>query len=64
MRILIAIATVFLLAACTTVPEQIQGDFPEISPARVDPGVFGADVRWGGVILNSRKFRDFVPGSR
>jgi outer membrane lipoprotein len=41
------------LAACTTVPEQIQGDFPNISPARVEPGVFGREVRWGGVILNS-----------
>ena len=54
MRIIIATAMVFLLAACTTIPEQIQGEFPEISPARVDPAVFGTDVRWGGVILNSR----------
>ena len=42
------------MSACTTVPEEIQGTYPEVSPARVEPGVFGTDVRWGGVILESR----------
>jgi len=41
------------LSACTTIPEQLQGSYPEISPARVEPTVFGSEVRWGGVIIGS-----------
>jgi outer membrane lipoprotein len=44
---------VLLLSACTTIPEQIQGTYTDISPARVDPAVFGTSVRWGGVIIDS-----------
>lgn len=54
MRFFTIAIVVLALSACTTVPEQIQGTFPDISPARVEPGVFGSDVRWGGVILESR----------
>jgi len=51
---LLTISTVLLaLSACTTIPEQIQGTFQDISPARVDPSVFGSNVRWGGVIVGS-----------
>ncbi|MEJ2400322.1 MAG: Slp family lipoprotein [Xanthomonadales bacterium] len=39
------------LAACTTVPEQLQGEFPDLAPTEVGPGVFGTRVRWGGVIV-------------
>lgn len=53
MRILVVAILIFVVSGCTTVPEQIQGDFREVSPARVDPGVFGSDVRWGGIILNT-----------
>lgn len=49
----VSLTVAMAATACTTVPEQIQGDFAQISPARVDPGVFGSDVRWGGVILSS-----------
>lgn len=41
------------LAGCATVPEQIQGDYSDISPARVEPAVFGTSVRWGGVIIDA-----------
>jgi outer membrane lipoprotein len=41
------------LAGCTTIPEQIQGNFSDVSPARVEPAVFGASVRWGGVIIDA-----------
>lgn len=39
------------LAGCTTIPEQIQGNYSDISPARVEPAMFGSSVRWGGVII-------------
>ena len=54
MRLLICLFFVMAVSACTTVPEQIQGDYPDIAPSRAEPGVIGANVRWGGVILNSR----------
>lgn len=41
------------LAGCATIPEQIQGDYSDISPARVEPAVFGTSVRWGGVIIDA-----------
>jgi outer membrane lipoprotein len=54
MRFLTITIVILALSACTTIPEQIQGSYPEISPARVEPGVFGSSARWGGVILNSK----------
>lgn len=54
MRYLIFAVSILALSACTTVPEQIQGDYPDISPSRAEPGVIGTNVRWGGVILNSK----------
>jgi outer membrane lipoprotein len=44
---------ILALSACTAIPEQIQGTYPEITPVRVGPSVFGSDVRWGGVIVGS-----------
>lgn len=48
-----AALAVLALAGCTTIPEQIQGSYSDISPARVEPAVFGASVRWGGVIIDA-----------
>jgi len=53
MRFLIAMMIILAASACTTVPEQIQGEYLQISPARVEPGVFGSTVRWGGVIMDA-----------
>jgi outer membrane lipoprotein len=53
MRILTISMFLLAVSACTAIPEQIQGTYPEISPARVEPGVYGSNVRWGGVILDS-----------
>ena len=53
MRFLTITIVILALSACTTIPEQIDGTYPEISPARVEPGVFGSSARWGGVILDA-----------
>ncbi|MGD8357828.1 MAG: Slp family lipoprotein [Lysobacterales bacterium] len=53
MRTLIILSFVLLLSACTTIPEQLQGTYADISPARVDPKDFGSTVRWGGEIIDS-----------
>jgi len=42
------------ISACTTIPTQLQGDYPPISPARVDSNSFGSTVRWGGVIIDTQ----------
>ena len=47
MRIWIVTIAILAVSACTTVPEQIQGTYPDISPARIEPAVFGSTVRWG-----------------
>jgi len=46
------------LAACTAVPTQLQGEYAEVSPARVQPEVFGTSVRWGGVLVDIRNEED------
>ena len=53
MRVPILLIIAWALFACTSIPEQIQGEFSDISPARVDPAVLGSNVRWGGVILET-----------
>ena len=54
MRILTVTIFILAISACTSIPEQIQGSYPEISPARVEPGIYGSSVRWGGIIIDSK----------
>lgn len=49
---------ILALSSCTTVPTQLQGEYSEISPARVEPAVFGSSVRWGGVIIDATNKED------
>jgi outer membrane lipoprotein len=53
-RIVQLAAVALLLPACTTIPEQLQGAYSEISPARVEPSVYGSSVLWGGVIIDAK----------
>jgi outer membrane lipoprotein len=57
-RLIATAALLAWLSACTTIPEQIQGVYPDISPARVEPAVFGNTVRWGGVIIDANAGSD------
>jgi len=58
MRILTMTIALLAVSACTTVPEQIQGTYANISPARVEPAAFGQSVRWGGSIIDARVEED------
>jgi outer membrane lipoprotein len=58
MRILTATTLVLTLSACTTIPQQIEGTYSDISPARVEPAVFGQTVRWGGTLIDARVEKD------
>jgi outer membrane lipoprotein len=53
-RIIQLAAVTLLFSACTTIPEQLQGTYTEISPARVEPSVYGSSVLWGGVIIDAK----------
>jgi outer membrane lipoprotein len=53
MRATVLTFLVALVSACTTVPEQIQGTFTQVTPVRVNPAVFGTEIRWGGTILSA-----------
>jgi outer membrane lipoprotein len=52
-KLALSILGLATLTACTTIPEQIQGTYSDISPARVEPSAFGASVRWGGVLIDA-----------
>ena len=43
-----------LLSACTTVPEQLKGDYPALDPQNTSENNLQTTVRWGGVILETR----------
>ena len=59
MKRLIALPLLIMaLSSCTTVPTQLQGEYPAVSPARVDSTVYGTQVRWGGIIIDTRNDED------
>jgi len=51
---LLAACAAAMMSACTTIPEQLQGEYDNVSPARVDAREFGRNVRWGGVLIDTR----------
>ncbi len=57
LNLLVAVAAT-TFSACTSIPTQLQGEYAEISPARVQPELFGSNVRWGGVLVDTRNEKD------
>ena len=53
-----AAAGACVLAACVTVPKELQGEFAALSPAGVQPDQIGSSVRWGGVLVDTRNEKD------
>jgi len=56
----IIVITGFLLSACTTIPEQLKGDYTPLTPAQTTGSNLQTPVRWGGVILDTRPKKDFT----
>jgi len=56
----IIVMTVLLLSACTTIPEQLKGDYTPLTPAQTSSSDLQTPVRWGGVILDTRPKKDFT----
>ncbi|MEM1410892.1 MAG: Slp family lipoprotein [Pseudomonadota bacterium] len=47
-------ASLLVLSACSTVPEPLRGTYPLIEPQDTARADIGRDVRWGGVILDTK----------
>jgi len=41
-----------------SIPARLQGEYADISPASVQPVMFGSSVRWGGVLVETRNEKD------
>ncbi len=54
----LALLSGMLMSACTTVPEQLKGDYPPLDPKDTGKGDLQTSVRWGGVILETRPEAD------
>lgn len=50
----LATMTALLLSACTTIPEQLKGDYVSLVPKNTTESNLQTPVRWGGVILETR----------
>lgn len=56
-RYLIAL-TVFLLSSCTTIPEQLEGEYTSLIPKQTTEENLQTAVRWGGVLLETKPEKD------
>jgi len=52
--------TGLLLSACTTIPEQLKGDYAFLAPKNTTENSLGTEVRWGGVILETRPENEYT----
>ena len=50
----LVLSTAAILTSCTSVPAQLQGEYTDVSPASIQPDLFGSSVRWGGVLVETR----------
>lgn len=50
----VLLLAVLSLGACVSVPEQFRGEYPALAPQEVSASNIGQQVRWGGVILDTR----------
>ena len=51
---LLALLSGLTISACTTVPEQLNGEYTSLDPQNTREGDLQTSVRWGGVILETR----------
>jgi len=55
---LLALFSGLAISACTTVPEQLKGEYTGLDPQNTRDGDLQTSVRWGGVILETRPEAD------
>jgi len=49
-----AILIALLISACTTIPEQLEGEYTSLNPENATEKEIGTPIRWGGVVLETR----------
>ena len=54
------IMTGLLFSACTTIPEQLQGEYTSLTPGTAGENDLETSVRWGGVLLETRPEAEFT----
>ena len=52
--------TGLLFSACTTIPEQLKGEYTSLMPKNTTEKDLETQVRWGGVLLETRPETDFT----
>jgi len=52
--------TCILFSACTTIPEQLKGEYDSLIPENASEKNLETSVRWGGVILETRPENNFT----
>lgn len=56
----LVIFTALLFSACTTIPEQLKGEYTPLIPDNATEKSLGTPVRWGGVLLETRPENDYT----
>ena len=56
----LTLLTGLLLSACTSIPEQLKGEYTSLSPENTTEKDLQTAVRWGGVILETRPEDSFT----
>ncbi|MGB7453211.1 MAG: Slp family lipoprotein [Lysobacterales bacterium] len=56
----LAILATLSFSACTTIPEQLKGDYVALSPENTTEKELQTPVRWGGVILETRPESEYT----
>lgn len=57
-NLIMAMLAGVMLSACITIPEQLKGEFSALTPAGTTEKNLQTNVRWGGVILETRPEKD------
>lgn len=57
-RIFSILVPVFLVAGCVSVPEPLEGEYPDFYPDQTTERSVGAQVRWGGTVVETRPGQD------
>ena len=56
----LAITIGLMVSACTTIPEQLKGDYVSLTPKNTNEKDLQTPVRWGGVILETRPESEYT----
>ncbi len=56
----LAFLTGLLVSACTSIPQQLEGDYASLIPKNTSESDLNLPVRWGGVVLETRPENEFT----